>query len=64
MKDTIFDGKFLSLHEAKDNENKPGIIIASGNVHLFLSLDATSELISGLNQAAYELFKTRNEIFQ
>jgi len=33
-------------------------------VHLFLGLDSTAELVSGLNQVAYELFHTRNEIFQ
>ncbi len=64
MGDTIFEGKFLTLHEAKDNDSKPGIIVACGNVHLFLGLDATAELVSGLNQVAYELFHTRNEIFQ
>lgn len=64
MSDIIFDGKHLTLYEAQDNDKKPGVVISCGNTHLFLGLDATSELISGLNQAAYELFKTRNEIFQ
>ena len=64
MSDILFEGKSLTLYEAKDNDQNPGIIIACGNVHLFLALDATSELVSGLNQVAYELFKTRNEIFQ
>ena len=64
MSDVIFEGKFLTLYDAKDEDKKAGVIIAYGNVHLFLDLDATAELVSGLNQVAYELFHTRNEIFQ
>jgi len=64
MSDVIFEGKSLTLFDAKDNDKNAGVIIACGNVHLFLDLDSTAELISGLNQVAYELFHTRNEIFQ
>jgi hypothetical protein len=64
MSDIIFEGESLTLYDAKDDNKKTGIIIACGNVHLFLGLDATAELVSGLNQVAYELFHTRNEIFQ
>ena len=64
MSDTLFEGKFLTLYDAKDNDKKAGVIVACGNVHLFLGLDATAELVSGLNRVAYELFHTRNEIFQ
>ena len=64
MSDIIFEGKFLTLYDAKDNDKKAGVIVACGNVHLFLGLDATAELVSGLNQVAYELFHTRSEIFQ
>ena len=49
MSDTLFEGKFLTLYDAKDNDKKAGVIIACGNVHLFLGLDATAELVSGLN---------------
>ena len=64
MSDIIFEGESLTLYDAKDDNKKTGIIIACGNVHLFLGLDATAELVSGLNQVAYELFHTRSEIFQ
>ncbi|KER06825.1 hypothetical protein AAA799E16_00552 [Marine Group I thaumarchaeote SCGC AAA799-E16] len=64
LSDILFEGKFLTLYDAKDDDKKAGVIIACGNVHLFLGLDATAELVSGLNQVAYELFRTRNEIFQ
>ena len=64
MSDIIFEGESLTLYDAKDDNKKTGIIIACGNVHLFLGLDATAELVSGLNRVAYELFHTRNEIFQ
>ena len=64
MSDIIFEGESLTLYDAKDDNKKTGIIIACDNVHLFLGLDSTAELVSGLNQVAYELFHTRNEIFQ
>jgi hypothetical protein len=64
MGDVLFEGKFLTLYDAKDDDKKAGVIIACGNVHLFLGLDTTAELVSGLNQVTYELFHTRNEIFQ
>ena len=64
MSDVLFEGKFLTLYDAKDDDKKAGVIVACGNVHLFLGLDATAELVSGLNRVAYELFHTRNEIFQ
>ena len=64
MSDVLFEGKFLTLYNAKDDDKKTGVIIACGHVHLFLGLDTTAELVSGLNQVAYELFHTRSEIFQ
>ena len=64
MSNIIFDGKSITLYDAKDEEKNCGIIIATGNIHLYLRLEVTSELISALNQVAYKLFQTRNEIFQ
>ena len=64
MTDVIFEGSRITLYKAKDYDKSDGIIIASGNVHLFLGLEATAELVSGLNKSSYELFQTRNEIFQ
>ena len=64
MSDIIFEGKIITLYGAKDHDKKPGVIIACGNVHLFLGLDEIAELVSGLNQVAYKLFQTRSEIFQ
>ncbi len=64
MRDVIFEGRLLTLYDAEDVENRKGLIVAQGNVHLFLDLETTSELIAGLNQVAYKLFQTRSEIFQ
>lgn len=64
MSNVIFDGKLVTLYDAEDLEKKQGIIVACGNVHIFLGLEATSELISGLNQVAYKLFQTRSEIYK
>lgn len=64
MSDVIFDGKLVTLYDAEDHEQNQGIIVAINNVHVFLDLEVTSELISGLNQVAYKLFQTRSEIYQ
>ncbi len=64
MSDVIFDGKLVTLYATEDHEKKPGIIVAHSNVHVFLDMEATSELVSGLNQVAYKLFQTRSEIYQ
>ena len=63
MSDTIFEGYHLNLIEC-NQENAKGIIIACGNTHLFLNHEAVAELLQGLNKNAYELFKTRREMFQ
>ena len=64
MADVLFDGHTITLYKGEDSEKKGGMILACGNTHLFLGYDETAELIKGLNQVAYELFKTRSEIFQ
>ena len=64
MSDVIFDGKLVTLYDAEDHEHHKGIIVAIHNIHVFLGLEATAELVSGLNQVAYKLFQTRSEIYQ
>ncbi len=64
MSKIIFDGKLVTLYDAEDFDKKQGIIVACGNVHVFLGLEETAELVSGLNQVAYKLFQTRSEIYQ
>ncbi len=64
MSDVIFDGKLVTLYDAEDHENNQGIIVAINNVHVFLDLDTTAELVSGLNQIGYKLFQTRSGIYQ
>jgi len=64
LTEVIFEGKSLTLYKGDDVENKEGIIVACGNVHMFLGYEATSELIRGLNQVAYDLYKTRDEMYR
>ncbi len=64
MSEVIFKGKSLTLYKGEDKENNEGVIVACGNTHLFLDYDVASELIKGLNQVAYDLYKTRSEIYQ
>ncbi len=64
MSEIIFEGKSLTLYEAEDLQKEKGIIVACGNTHLFLGCEAASELIRGLNQVAYDLYKTRSEMYQ
>lgn len=64
MSEVIFEGKTLTLYKGEDYNNEGGVIISCGNTHLFLGYESTSELIKGLNQVAYELFKTRSELYQ
>jgi hypothetical protein len=47
-----------------DEKKSKGIIIAVDNTHLFLDHKTVAELLQGLNENSYELFKTRKEIFQ
>ena len=63
MSDIIFEGNYLQLLKYEE-ENAKGIIIACGNTHLFLNHEAVAERLQGLNKNAYELFKTRREMFQ
>jgi hypothetical protein len=64
MSEVLFDGKTLTLYKGEDQQNNEGVILACGNSHMFLDYEATSELIKGLNQIAYELYKTRSELYQ
>jgi hypothetical protein len=63
LSDVIFEGRRITLLECNESHAK-GIIIACGNTHLFLDHSTVAELIQGLNENSYDLFKTRKEIFQ
>jgi hypothetical protein len=63
LSDVFFEGNHLDLIEC-NQENAKGIIIACGNTHLFLDYKTVAELLQGLNENSYDLFKTRKEIFQ
>jgi len=59
----IFEGNHITLYDCDEKKSK-GIIIAVDNTHLFLDHKTVAELLQGLNENSYELFKTRKEIFQ
>jgi hypothetical protein len=63
LSDVFFEGNRITLYDCDEKKSK-GIIIACGNTHLFLNHEAAAELLQGLNENSYDLFKTRKEIFQ
>lgn len=69
MTKKFYEGRRLTLYlsddvQVEDGTTVKGIIIAMPNFHLYLDLESTSELVRGLNQNSYQIYQTRNEIFQ
>lgn len=65
MPKKAFDGKHLEIYtESYDELEGEGILLCMGPLNLFISLEKTSELITGLNKIAYKSFQKRNEMFQ
>ena len=63
MSDIIFEGNYVTLLDCNEKQAK-GVIIACGNTHLFLDHKTVAELLEGLNRNSFEIYKTRDEIFQ
>lgn len=62
MPEKVFEGNRILIYNDEDAEDEKGILLCTGNVHLFLRRDTTSELIQGLRQIAHS--SSGSEIYQ